>query len=112
VLGAFGKCGRFCDFAIAEGFDYLEDLGPGGEGAGVLFLVFVNGHQELELLIGHLAFFSVSAVVASASAGAASAVKTKAPVNDAASAVNAASAITVISSLFEIKVACFHNSST
>ena len=65
----------FGDFSVAEGLHNFEDLSPGGEGAVVLLFVLFDGHQELELLIGHLSLFSGLSVVGSASSGAAASVK-------------------------------------
>jgi len=76
-----------CDLSVAEGFNDIEDLGPGGEGAQVISLIFVDGHNEFELLVRHLAFFGGFSVVASSSAGAASPVEAEAAVHDAVSAV-------------------------
>jgi len=44
-------------FAVAQEPHDLEDIGPSGEHAVVAFFEGVDGHEEQELLGGHLAFF-------------------------------------------------------
>ena len=72
----------FSDFSIAESFYYLEHLGPGWKGSLVFFFIAVNGHNELELLVGHLAFLGGFPLVGSASSRAATTVKAQASVED------------------------------
>ena len=52
--------------AVAELADNLQHLGPGGVGLVIDTLVGVDGHDEQELLAGHLAFLGGFHEVASA----------------------------------------------
>jgi hypothetical protein len=45
------------DFAISQVLDDFKDFGPAREGPVIGTFVFVNGHDELQELVGHLAFF-------------------------------------------------------
>ena len=86
-------------FSVAEGLYYFEDFGPCGERSGVLALVFVDGHEELELFVGHVALFGGLAVVGAAPARTTTAVQSEAPVHDALSPILA------LAALDEIRVA-------
>jgi len=72
-------------FAVSEGLYYFEDFGPGWEGSGVLAFVLVDGHQELELLFGHAAFFGGLATVTESYSGSASSVEAETSVNNTVS---------------------------
>lgn len=72
----------FGHFSVAEGFYNVEDFRPGGEGTRVRSFVFVDGEQELELLIRHSPFFRCLAVVAEPAAWSSTAVQAEAPVNN------------------------------
>src|SRR5688572_18768876 len=73
------------DLAVAELPDHFQHLGPRGVHALVDLLVRLDGHAELELLVGHLAFLGGLAVVAAAASRAAAALEAGrvAPVADA-----------------------------
>jgi len=81
------------NFTVAQRADDLQDLGPGREWPGVGPLVLIDGHDELELLVGHLALLGRPAIVAASSAGAATTIQTHTPVHYALTPVPAASSI-------------------
>ena len=92
-VAVLGQRLRLRDLAVAQGPDDFEDLGPRRERPGVGPLVLVDGHDELELLVGHLALFGGLAFIAASPAGTPHAVQTQTPVHDALAAVAAAAAI-------------------
>lgn len=73
VLDAREREFRGHGFAIAEEADDLKDIGPGGEGLSVLLLEGVDGEEEEELFLGHLAFFGGAEEVGASASGASSA---------------------------------------
>src|SRR5947209_3624680 len=65
------------DLAVTELAHDFEDLGPGGVHALVDLLVHLDGHDELELLGGHFAFFGGLAVIAATAARPAAALEAR-----------------------------------
>jgi len=83
--------GRY--FTIPQMLDNFQYLGPRRKRPIVDPLVFVNGHDERELLLVHLAFFGAAALVTSTAARAPPAFHAAATVHDAASTIHSGAAI-------------------
>ncbi len=78
--GGVDVFGAFCNTAIAEVLDDLEDFRPRGERSLVDSLVFVDGHDELEEFAAHFAFFGGLANFTAAASRSAAAVEPHPPV--------------------------------
>jgi hypothetical protein len=74
---------RFGDLSVSDSLYDFEDFGPGWEWSLVFLFVSVNRHEEVELLIGHFAFFGDSSFFGPSVAGASSSIESDASVDDA-----------------------------
>jgi hypothetical protein len=81
------------DPAVSQRLDDFKNLGPGRERPGIGPLVFVNSHDELKLLVGHLPLLGCFTLIAAAPAGTSHPVQAQTPVYDALAAFIGVSAI-------------------
>jgi hypothetical protein len=96
VLFRFRERLRVSDFSITESFDNIQYLGPGWKWSVIFSFVFVDCHQEFELLIIHMSFLCRFSHIGPSSAGTATTVKSQTSVNDTDSAVCTTSFFVVI----------------
>src|SRR4051812_33137111 len=74
VVGKLDRTGSH--LAIAQLLHNLQDFGPGWERPAIQTFVGVDRHDELELLIGHLAFLGGLAIVRKTASRTAAALQT------------------------------------